>query len=383
MCYPGKLQNTIFATTATDLSKKNSTFAEIMYKKNMEFSAQQLASLLNGTIEGDASVKVSNFSKIEEGKPSTLTFLSNPKYEQYIYTIKADIVLVNNDFKPKQAISATLIRVNDPYMALATLLKLSESHKQNPIGIDPLAFVSKTAKIGKNVSIGAFAYIGDNVTIGDDTCIYPNSYLGPDVSVGSNTIIYPNVSIYKECVIGNNCILHSSCVIGADGFGFARDESGKYVKMPQNGNVILEDDIEVGASTTIDRGSMGSTIISRGVKLDNQIQIAHNVEIGENTVMAACTGISGSTKIGKDCVFAGKIGSVGHISIADNVIIAGGSNLTKNITEKGTIHQGSPAIPIGKAKRCYAVYNNLPELQKTVYELQKEIKELKDLINNK
>lgn len=347
----------------------------------MEFSAKDLAKVLNGTIEGDENVKVSNFSKIEEGKPGTITFLSNPKYEPYIYETEASIVLVNNDFTPSKPISATLLRVPNAYMALATLLKFAEGQKPSMKGISSLAYIAPTAKLGNNVAIGAFAYISDNVTIGDNTQVYPGCFIGENVEIGCDNIIYPNVSVYYGCKIMNRCIIHASTVIGADGFGFAKNEAGQYEKMPQNGIVIINDDVEVGASTTIDRGSMGTTILAKGVKLDNQIQIAHNVEVGENTAMAACTGVAGSTKIGKNCILAGKVGVIGHADICDNVIIAADSSVSKAITEPG-VYQGAPAVPLSKAKRAIAVYKNLPEMQKSLNEMQKQIAQLQEELNN-
>ncbi len=349
-------------------------------KLSMEFSAEQLAKILGGTVEGDGKVTVSNYAKIEEGKPGTISFLSNPKYEHYIYTTNAGIVLVNNDFVPKQEIKATLIRVPDAYMALAQLLKLAENKADINEGISELAFVSKTAKIAEGVCIAPFAFIGENVTIGENSKIFPGAYLGSNVKVGKDCIIYPNVSIYRDCVVGNRAILHSSCVIGADGFGFAKDETGAYVKMPQNGNVVLGDDVEVGASSTIDRGSMGSTLIANGVKIDNQVQIAHNVELGESTAIAACCGVAGSAKLGRNCVLAGKVGVIGHMHMADGCVVAAGSQVKNSIKEPGAVYYGYPALPINNARRSYAVYKNLPEMAATVNSLVREIEELKKQI---
>lgn len=343
----------------------------------MELSAKQLALILKGTIEGNENATASNYSKIEEGRPGTISFLSNMKYEQYIYTTDASIVLVNQDFKPKEPIKATLIRVKDPYLALATLLRMAEENLKNvKKGIDKTARISKTAKIGKDCYIGPFVYIGDNVIIGDKTQIYSHCAINENTLIGNNTIIYNSVVIYHNCQIGSNCIIHASSVIGADGFGFAKDENGAYVKMPQNGTVIIDDNVEIGASTTIDRGSMGPTVISKGVKLDNQIQIAHNVEIGENTAMAACSAVAGSAKIGKNCIVAGKCGIVGHLSIADNTTLAADTNVTSTIKEPGQIMFGTPVMPIAKTRRVLAVYKNLPELRESVIALEKRIKEL-------
>lgn len=345
----------------------------------MEFSAKQLAVLLKGEIEGDENVTVSTYSKIEEGRPGTISFLSNLKYEQYLYTTDASIVLVNRDFVPKESVKATLIRVKDAYMALATLLKLAEENlKKVKKGVDKTARISKSAKIGKDCYIGPFVYIGDNVIIGDNTQIYSHCAINDNVFIGKNTIMYNSVVVYQGCQIGDNCIIHATSVIGADGFGFAKDENGVYVKMPQNGNVIIGNNVEIGASTTIDRGSMGPTKIADGVKLDNQIQIAHNVEIGENTAMAACSGVAGSAKIGKNCIVAGKVGIVGHLTVADNTTIAADSNVTSTIKEPGQVLLGSPVLPIMRARRSLAVYRNLPELREQVMQLEKKIAELEE-----
>lgn len=349
----------------------------------MELSAKQLAVILKGEIEGDETATVSTYSKIEEGKPGTISFLSNPKYEPYIYTTEASIVLVNRDFTPKEPVKTTLIRVKDAYMALATLLKMAEeSMKKVKKGTDKTARVSKSAKIGKDCYIGPFVYIGDNVIIGDNTQIYSHCAINDNAMIGKNTILYNSVVIYNNCQIGDNCIVHATTVIGADGFGFARDENGAYVKMPQNGNVIIGDNVEVGASTTIDRGSMGPTKIANGVKIDNQIQIAHNVEIGENTAMAACSGVAGSAKIGKNCIIAGNVGIVGHLEIADNTTIAAGSNVTKTIKDEGGIWQGSPVAPISKARKFVAIYRNLPEIYQTLNNLERQVKELTEKLNS-
>ncbi len=345
----------------------------------MDLSAKQLALILNGKVEGDENVMVSTYSKIEEGKPGTISFLSNMKYEHYIYNTDASIVLVNEDFVPKEPVKATLVRVKDAYMALATLLKMVEENLKNvKKGIDKTARVAKSAKIGKDCYIGPFVYIGENVVIGDKTQIYSHCAINDNAIIGCNNIFYNSVVVYHHCVIGNNCIIHATSVIGADGFGFAKDENGAYVKMPQSGNVIIGDNVEIGASTTIDRGSMGPTKIADGVKLDNQIQIAHNVEIGENTAMAACSGVAGSAKIGKNCIIAGKVGIVGHLTVADNTTIAADSNVTGTIKEPGQVLLGSPVLPIMKARRSLAIYRNLPELREQVMELEKKIAELEE-----
>lgn len=349
----------------------------------MEFSARQLALLLNGEVEGDENVTVSTYSKIEEGEPGTISFLSNPKYEQYIYTTNASIVLVNKDFTPKAPVKATLVRVKDAYVALATMLKIVEENLKNvKKGIDKTARISKSAKIGKDCYIGPFVYIGDNVIIGDKTQIYSHCAINDNVIIGSNNIIYNSVVVYHHCQIGDNCIIHATTVIGADGFGFARNDDGSYIKMPQNGNVIIGDNVEIGASTTIDRGSMGPTTISKGVKLDNLIQIAHNVEIGENTAMAACSGIAGSAKVGKNCIIAGKVGIVGHITVADNTVVAASTNLTKSVKKEGMIYQGECGIPVAQSRRCQAAYRNLPDMYKTLYNLEKQVEQLQAKIDS-
>ena len=285
----------------------------------MEFSAQQIAGFLNGTIEGDPNVKVSNFSKIEEGKPGTLTFLANLKYAHHIYNTEASIVLVNNDFKPEQPIRATLVKVENAYAALAMLLNLVEQSKSKKKGVDSTAFIAASATVSDDCYVGNFAYIGEGVKMGKNCMVYPHAYIGDHVTVGDNCVFYPHATVYENCTIGNNCILHAGSVVGADGFGFA-PEGETYKKIPQLGNVIIEDDVEIGANTTIDRAVMDSTIIRRGVKLDNLVQIAHNVEVGENTVMAAQVGIAGSVKVGKHCMFGGQVGLAGHIHVADHVV---------------------------------------------------------------
>ena len=341
----------------------------------MEFSAQQIASVINGTIEGNAEVKVNYVSKIEEGKPGTISFLANPKYTQYIYNTLASIVIVNNDFKPEKEISATLIRVEDAYLAFAKLLDYYNRIKQDKKGVSKQAYISESASIGENCYIGPFVYIGENVTIGNGTKIYPNTHIGDNSSVGNNTTIYSGVNIYSEIKIGNECIIHAGVVIGSDGFGFAPQTESDYTKVAQIGNVILEDRVEIGANTTIDRATLGSTIIRKGVKLDNLIQIAHNVEIGEHTVISAQTGVSGSTKIGKFCMIGGQVGIINHITIADEVKIAAQSGIGKSIVNKGEIVQGSPAFDISKYRRAYIHFRNLENIKSKVDELDKKLKD--------
>ncbi len=343
---------------------------------HISFTAEQIATVLNGTIEGDSSVVVNNFSKIEEGKPGTLTFLANPKYTHYIYTTEASIVLVNNDFKAEHPIKATLIRCFNAYAALAILLDLVEKSKPQKSGIEQMSHIASSAKLGENVYIGSFAYIADNVKIGDNSKIYPQVYIGENVEIGTNTTIYPGVKIYSGCKLGSNCIIHAGTVIGSDGFGFAPQDDGTYKKIPQLGIVIVEDDVEIGANTTIDRAVMDATIVRKGVKLDNLIQVAHNVEIGENTVMAAQVGISGSTKVGKQCMIGGQVGLGGHISIGDNVNIGAQSGIISNIKPDAKI-LGSPAIPVKDFFRSSVVFPKLPEIYRQLAQLQKEIEELK------
>lgn len=344
----------------------------------MEFSAQQIASFLGGTVEGNPDVKVSDFSKIEEGRPGTLSFLSNPKYTQYIYESKSSIVLVNNTFEAEKEIQATLIRVPDAYAALATLLSLVEQAQPRKTGISPLAYISESAQLGENVYIAPFAFIGDGVTIGEGSSVFAQVSIETGAKVGKNTTLFSGVKIYHKCVVGDNCILHSGCVIGSDGFGFAPTEDGSYKKIPQMGNVVLEDDVEIGANTVVDRATMGSTIIRKGVKLDNLIQIAHNVEIGSHTVIASQTGISGSTKLGSRCTVAGQVGIAGHIQIADGTIFGAQTGVPNSIKKPNQILMGSPAIQLMNFQKSAIVYKNLPELQRLVYAMQKRIDELEE-----
>ncbi|MDP3312634.1 UDP-3-O-(3-hydroxymyristoyl)glucosamine N-acyltransferase [Lutibacter sp.] len=342
----------------------------------MKFTAQQIATILEGDIEGDANVEVFKLSKIEEGEKGSLTFLSNPKYTQYIYDTKASVTIVNKDFIPEKHISTTLIKVADAYEAFSKLLSFYNDAKNNKSGIESPCFISETAKIGDNVYIGAFSYIGDNVEVGNNVKIYPNSYLGENVIIGNSTIIYSGVNIASETMIGNSCTIHSGAVIGADGFGFAPNKDGNYSKIPQIGNVIIEDNVDIGATTTIDRATMGSTIIRQGVKLDNQIQVAHNVEIGKNTVIAAQTGIAGSTKIGENCMIGGQVGIVGHITIGNNVKVQAQTGIGRNIKDDEII-QGSPAIGYADFNKSYVYFKKLPDLVATLNLLEKEIIELK------
>jgi UDP-3-O-[3-hydroxymyristoyl] glucosamine N-acyltransferase len=343
----------------------------------MEFKASDIASFLNGDVSGDGNVKVSGVSKIEEGKPGTLSFLSNPKYENYIYTTLSSIVLVNRNFEPKSEIKTTLIKVDDAYQAFASLLDMyDQATKQALKGIESPSYIDPSASLGNNIYVGAFTYIGRNAKVGEGTKIYPQVYVGENVTVGNNCIIYPGVKIYSNSMIGNNCILHSGTVIGSDGFGFAPQSDGTYKKIPQIGNVILEDDVEIGANTAVDCGTFGSTIIKKGVKLDNLVQVAHNCEIGENTVIAGQTGLAGSSKIGKNCRLGGQVGLAGHLTIGNNVQIGAQSGVSKSVKDNETIIS-SPAFNYKDAIKTYTIIRNLPKLREEVIQLQKDVKYLK------
>jgi len=338
----------------------------------MKFTAKRIADLLGGEVEGDGKTKVDNLSKIEDGKEGTLSFLANEKYEPYIYTSAASIIIVQKDFKPKKSISATLIRVEDPYSSFAQLLEIYNNLKSDRKGKSRNSSVSKKAKIGKNVYIGDFVVIEEGVVIGDNVKIYPQSFVGLNSTIEENSTIYMGVKIYADTKIGKNCVIHAGTVIGADGFGFAPQSSNEYKKVPQIGNVVIEDNVEIGANTTIDRATLGHTIIRKGVKLDNLIQVAHNVEIGENTVIAAQTGISGSTKLGKNIMCGGQVGMAGHITISDGVKIGAQTGISGNINENETVI-GSPAINISTFRRSSVYFKRLPELVKQISDLEKEI----------
>jgi UDP-3-O-[3-hydroxymyristoyl] glucosamine N-acyltransferase len=340
----------------------------------MEFTVQQIADYLNGVVEGDGTLKVSELSKIEEGRSGTLTFLSNPKYTQYIYSTQASACLVNRDFVPEKEVTTTLIRVDNAYECLAKLLTLVDSVKPKKQGISAKSDISESAKIGNNVYVGAFVVIGDGVVIGDNVQIYPNTFIDDNVVVGDGTVIYAGVKIYDGCRIGARCVLHAGAVVGSDGFGHAPDAEGHYHKIPQVGNVVIEDDVELGANTTIDRATMGSTVIRRGVKIDNLVQVAHNVEIGEDTVIAAQSGIAGSTKIGKRCMLGGQVGISGHITIADGSIFGAQSGVPSNIKEPNQIWQGYPVMPIMGFRRLTVLQKQLPDLSRRVHELEKKMK---------
>lgn len=341
----------------------------------MVFTARQIADFLKGEIVGNPDITVSTFSKIEEGKAGTLSFLANPKYTSYIYTTDADIVLVNSDFVPDKPVKTTLVKVPNAYAALASLMELVNSNEPRKTGKEEMSMISPTASLGKEVYVGAFAYIADNAVIGDNCSIHPQVYVGENVKIGKDCILYPGVKIYRDCEIGDRCIIHSGAVIGADGFGFSK-ESEAYHKIPQIGNVLIEDDVEVGANTTIDRAVMGSTFIRRGVKLDNLIQIAHNCDIGEHTAMAAQVGIAGSTKIGENCVFGGQVGIGGHITIGKNSQIGAQAGIISN-TKEGSEVMGSPAMPVKSFFKSSIITPKLPDMYKQLNALEKEVIELK------
>ena len=338
----------------------------------MNFTAEQIAGILEGDIVGNPNVEVSKLSKIEEGTKGSLTFLANPKYTQYIYSTKASITIVNKSFEPETEIETTLIKVEDAYKSFSKLLEYYNQIKLNKNGIEQPVFISKTAEYDESIYLGAFSYIGENVSIGKNVKIFPNSYIGDNVTIGDNTILFSGVKIYSECIIGNHCVINSGVIIGADGFGFAPNENGEYSKIPQIGNVIIEDFVDVGAATTIDRATMGSTVIRRGVKLDNQIQIAHNVDIGKNTVIAAQTGIAGSTKIGENCQIGGQVGIAGHITIGNNVKVQAQSGIGRNVKDNEVL-QGSPSFSYGDWNKSYVYFKNLPKIVKTINDIEKKV----------
>ncbi len=343
----------------------------------MQFTAKQIALLLTGTVTGDHNVQVNRLAKIEEAGPGSLSFLANPKYEPFLYTTEASIVIINEDFHPAEHIKATLIKVKDAYSAFSVLLEQYNTIKNTKSGIEQPSFIHPSAQIGSNVYIGAFSYIGENAKLGNNSKIYPQVYLGDNVEVGDDCTLYPGVKIYADCILGNKVMIHSSTVIGSDGFGFAPQADGSYNKVSQIGNVIIEDDVEIGSNTSIDRATMGSTIIRKGVKLDNLIQLAHNVEIGSNTVIASQTGISGSAKIGEQTIIGGQVGVVGHISIAKGSQIQAKSGINRSIEEEGKKWAGAPATSFTNNMRAQVVLQRLPELERKIVELEKKIKELK------
>ncbi len=345
----------------------------------MKFSASQIAQILEGEVVGDANAEVSGLSKIEEGKEGTLSFLANPKYQEHIYSTGATLVIVGKDFEAERAVPATctLIKVAEPYASFAKLLEMYNQLKHDKKGISDRAIISDSAQLGADCYIEAAAVVSGNTKIGDRVKIYGQSYIGENVKIGKDTLIHPGARILADCEIGAHCVIHAGVIIGGDGFGFAPNSDNNYQKVAQIGNVIIEDHVEIGANTTIDRATLGSTIIHKGAKIDNLIQIAHNVEIGENTVIAAQTGIAGSTKIGKNCMIGGQVGIVGHIKIADGTMIAAQSGIGRTIAEEKTIVQGSPAFSIGNYKKSYVGFRNLPGIMKEMKALRDEITELK------
>ncbi|MEP6597348.1 MAG: UDP-3-O-(3-hydroxymyristoyl)glucosamine N-acyltransferase [Ginsengibacter sp.] len=343
----------------------------------MQFTAAQIAMLINGNVEGDASATVASFGKIEEAQQNQLAFLANPKYEDFIYTTNASVIIINEAQELKQPVSATLIRVPDAYSAFASLLhKYQEIVTQQLNGIQEPSFIHSTATIGQQVFIGAFSYLSENVQIGNNVKLFPGIFLGNNVKIGENSLLLPGVKIYHDCVVGKNVTIHAGSVIGGDGFGFAPQADGTYKKVPQIGNVVIEDFVEIGSNATIDRATIGSTTIRSGAKLDNLIQIAHNVEIGSNTVIAAQAGVSGSTKIGSNVQIGGQAGIVGHIQIADGTRINAQSGVSKAIKSPNAAVTGSPAFDYTSALRSQAVSRNLPELEKRVAELEKQVQQL-------
>lgn len=349
----------------------------------MQFTAQQIATLIQGKIEGNPDATIHKVAKIEEADGGSLSFVANPKYEEFLYNSKASIIIVNESLELTNPISPTLIRVKDAYSSFALLLEKYNEIKagMGKKGIDDSAYISPTATIGNDVYIGAFSYIADGATIADGAQLYPGTYVGEQASVGKTSKLFAGVKVYDTCVVGNNVIIHSGTIIGSDGFGFAPQKDGTYKKIPQIGNVVIEDNVEIGSNTTIDRATMGSTIIRKGVKLDNLIQIAHNVEVGENTVIAAQTGISGSTKIGRNCVIGGQVGIVGHIQIADNTSINAQSGLAKSVTTPNTALTGSPAYDYKSSLKSQAIFRNLPDLLYRLGNLEKTVAELTALLS--
>ena len=344
---------------------------------------KEIAELLKGVIIGDAEKTIESVSKIDQSIPGSLTFLANPKYEQHLYTTNAGVILINNQIEIKEKITATIIQVEDAYSAFCQVLNVYFNTYSHKTGVESGAYVHEQASLGKNVYIGAGSYISAKATIGDNVKIYPNSFVGENCKIGKGTVFYAGVNLYHDCNIGEDCILHSGAVVGSDGFGHAPQKDGTYIKIPQIGNVIVEDKVEIGANCAIDRATLGSTIIKSGVKLDNLIQVAHNVEIGENTVIAAHTGISGSVKLGKNCIIGGQVGFVGHITVADGTQIGAQSGISKDITESKMQWIGSPIMPLREAFKTQVIYRNLPKLKAQIELLEKELEALKSQANGK
>jgi UDP-3-O-[3-hydroxymyristoyl] glucosamine N-acyltransferase len=340
----------------------------------MEFTAGMIAEFLKGTVDGDPGVKVNTIARIEDGFPGALSFLANPKYEQYLYTTQSSVVLVNDTLTLSAPVSATIVRVADSYKAFAALLALYEQSKPVKKGIHSTAVIEPSAVVGKDVYLGPYVYVGENVVIGDNTRVYPHTSIGDNTKIGSNCKIFSGVKIYHECMIGNGCTVHAGSVIGADGFGFAPQSESEFMKIPQIGNVIVEDNVEIGANVCIDRATIGSTIIRKGVKLDNLIQIGHNVEIGENTVMAGQSGVAGSTKIGRNCMFAGQVGVTGHITVADGTKVGAQSGIAGAIKKPDSVLLGSPAVDYQNFMKSFVVFKKLPEIKSVVDRLERESK---------
>ncbi len=343
----------------------------------MQFTAAELAALLQGEIVGNPTVTVDRFSKIEEGQPGSLSFLSNPKYTPYLYTTQASIVLVNLDFIPEKPIQSTLIKVRNSYDAMGRLLEMVQKTVPVKSGIENPSFLASSARLGQSVYIGAFAYVADNVVLGNNVKIYPHCWIGENSIIEDDAVIFPGVKIYPDTRIGKRCVLHAGVVVGSDGFGFVRQDDGTYRKLPQTGNVVIEDDVEIGANTTIDCATMGSTFIRKGVKLDNLVQIGHNCEINENSVLAALTGIAGSSVIGKNCTVAGQVGVAGHLKVGDGVILAAKTGVTTNIPEN-SIQMGIYSFEASKYRKSHAAFKNLPDLVTEVRQLKRELQILKN-----
>lgn len=343
----------------------------------MKFNASQIAALLSGTVEGDPNTEVWNVAKIEEGAPGMLSFLANPKYTPHIYTTKSSVVIVNNDFVAKEPLSVTLIRVADAYASFAKLLSFYDEMTNKKDGVSSLAFVSPTAQCGEDLYLGEFAFIGENAIIGNNVKIYPQVYVGDRCVIGDGTVLYPGVRLYRDTVVGKRCIVHAGAVIGADGFGFAPQEDGHYEKIPQVGNVVIDDDVEIGANTTIDRSTMGSTRVHKGVKLDNLVHLAHNVEVGEHSALAAQVGVSGSTHLGKHCVVGGQSGFVGHLHIADGSKFGGQSGIMGSIKEENQEFMGTPIQPLRQYLVSNARFRHIDEMVRKIDALEKELSELK------
>jgi UDP-3-O-[3-hydroxymyristoyl] glucosamine N-acyltransferase len=344
----------------------------------MEFTAKMIAGILNGTVEGDPETKLNTVARIEEGRPGALSFLSNPKYEPYLYSTAASAVLVKNDFVPAKEVTATLIRVDDPYQALARLLAFYEQARPAKKGIHPSAVIDAGASLGADLFIGACAVISENAVIGDGCSLHPQVFIGENVKIGKNCTLHPGVKVYRDCVIGNDCIIHAGAVIGADGFGFAPVSEANFMKIPQIGNVIIEDNVEIGSNTCVDRATMGSTVIQKGVKLDNLIQVGHNVEIGENTVIAAQSGLAGSTKVGRNCMFGGQVGLAGHLSIADGCKIGAQSGIMSTVSEENSILLGYPATDSKQFLKSVVYIRKLPEMSSRLDALAKTVESLKN-----